>query len=254
VDFTYAGYNRLLKGFRDAGYRGVSVREAADGLTEPLLLMLRHDVEWDSRKALALAEAERANGYGATYHFRVDTNAYDLDAMHRLQDEGFDVGYHYCTLDRCQGDFERAMALFEEDIARLREAGIDVRTVTAHSNPRIKKVGYNGNVDLFDRYPGLLERNGLIDHGPCLKQHYPDYVYIADYGVRWTHAASTRKLIEKAKQEEWRAVHILAHPDYWSGSLARAVGIQVAARGLRLMRLNSVIATFRHLVNWMRRT
>ncbi len=253
MDFVHAGYNRLLMGLREAGYRGVSVREAAAGVKEPRLLISRHDVEWDSRKALALAEVERAHGYRSTYHFRVDTKAYDLGVMRDLQDEGFDVGYHYNTLDRCHGDFEKALALFEADLSRLRDAGIAVRTVTAHCNPRIKKVGYRGNGELFVRFPDLFKRNQLTDHVACLKSHYPGYPYIADYGIRWTHASTTSKLVERVVREAWSTVYLLTHPDYWSGYLVRAVAVQVAARGLRLLKLNRVIAAGRHMATSVRR-
>jgi hypothetical protein len=37
------------------------------------------------------------------------------------------VGYHFNTLDRCGGDFNKAIALFERELKMLREAEIKVK-------------------------------------------------------------------------------------------------------------------------------
>jgi hypothetical protein len=70
---------------------------------------------------------------------------FDLSIMRQLQDEGFEVGYHFNTLDRCGGDFSKAIALFERELKMLREAEIKVETVCSHGDPRVKKVGYKVN-------------------------------------------------------------------------------------------------------------
>jgi hypothetical protein len=80
----------------------------------------------------------------------VDTKAFDLSIMRQLQDEGFEVGYHFNTLDRCGGDFSKAIALFERELkmlreAEIKEAEIKVETVCSHGDPRVKKVGYKVN-------------------------------------------------------------------------------------------------------------
>lgn len=241
MDFVYAAYEKLLDAFVEAGYRSACVCEALQDAVHPPLLILRHDVEWDARKALALADMELARGLRSTFYFRVDTAAYDPAAMRFLQDEGLEVGYHFNTLDRCAGDLARAIALFEADLQRLRGAGIDVVTAKAHGDPRARKIGYEANDDVLDRDPDLLQRNGLLDYRSGLKTRYPDHQYLSDLGIRWNPQAATREVISRIETRDWPVIYMAIHPDYWSRSTVRAMGLQVAARTLRCFRLNSAI-------------
>lgn len=248
MDLVYATYCRLLDTFRKARYRSTSVREAVARKQPPPLLILRHDVEWNARRALALAEMERVRDIRSTFYFRADTDAYDLAAMRHLQERGFEVGYHFNTLDRCHGDFEAATALFEEDLRRLREAGIDVVSVKQHGNPRVKKIGYRTNGDILTRDPDLLRRNGLSDPDSCLETCYPNSFYLADTGIHWNPRLTTDEILIGIRQTRWPVIYMANHPDYWSRSAGRALGLQIAAVGLRLLRLNTVIATTRRAV------
>jgi len=105
MDFTFAAHKKLMESAANAGYQAITAREYLQGIGKPLTLILRHDVEWNPRRALAFAELEIACGFRSTFYFRVDTKAFDLSIMRQLQDEGFEVGYHFNTLDRCGGDF-----------------------------------------------------------------------------------------------------------------------------------------------------
>ena len=252
MNFVHATYYKLLDAFRKARYRSASISEAAGGRQPPPLLILRHDVEWNPRRALALAEIDRACGIRSTFYFRVDTRAYDLTAMRYLQDEGFEVGYHFNTLDRCHGDFAAATALFEEELRRLREAGIDVTSVKQHGNPRVKKVGYKANGDILTRDPDLLRRNGVSDPDSCLMTCYRNLFYLSDTGIRWNPPLATDELLTGISQTRWPVIYMANHPDYWSRSTGRAMGLQVAAVGLRLSRLNTVVMTARHAVTALR--
>lgn len=253
MDFTYATYNRLLEGILKAGYRVITVREYLQGVKQPLLLILRHDVEWSAYGALAIAKIEKAHGIRSTFYFRVDTKAFDLPTMKYLQDEGFEVGYHFNTLDRCKGDFEKAIALFEEELKRLRKAGINVETVCSHGDPRVKKVGYEVNNEIF-----LRERSELRSRCNLLGEAYLDIdfsslQYLSDVGVRWNKVSSTKELISRIARKEWPVVYILTHPDYWSRSPFRAIALQIAARGVRRFRVNQAIILGKQAVTLFRR-
>lgn len=248
MDMIHANYNRLLEAFERADYRGVTVRDAITGTAHPRLLILRHDVEWNPRRASALASIEKARGFRSSLYFRADTNAFDLSTMRDLQAQGFEIGYHYNTLDRCGGDFNKAIALFEKDLRAMREAGMQVDTVIQHGDPRVKKKGYSENGDILMKDPQLLERNGLLSVKEHLSSRFSGYFYLTDLGIRWNPAATTEELIHRAHKKTWPVIYVLTHPDYWSRTVFRAAALQLAANGLRWFRINSMIAAVRKAV------
>lgn len=104
--------------------------------------------------------------------------------MRSLQDDDFEVGYHFNTLDRCGGDFSKAIALFEKELKKLPKAGITVDTVCSHCDPRVKKVGYKVNNEIFLKDPNLRTRNGLLSEA-YLDIDFSSLQYISDTGIRW---------------------------------------------------------------------
>jgi len=72
MDFTFAAYKKLIESASDAGYQAVTVREYLQGIRRPLTLILRHDVEWNPRRALALAELEKACGFRSNSNWMVE--------------------------------------------------------------------------------------------------------------------------------------------------------------------------------------
>jgi len=245
MDFTCAAYDRLLASALDAGYRVLRVRDALTGPPASPALIIRHDVEWNIRRTLAVINVEQQRGIRSSLYFRVDTRVYDPAQMCRLQDAGFEIGYHFNTLDRCRGDFARAARTFENELFRLREAGLDVTTAIPHGDPRIRRIGYRSNADILSRDPGFLARLKLLDVGGGLAAHFPEFVYIADLGISWNGVRSAAELLAGIQLGRWPAIYLLTHPDYWSASWFRAVGMQIAACAMRGLNINRIIAGFR---------
>ena len=76
----------------------------------------------------------------------------------------------------------------------------------------------------------------------------------SDVGIRWNGGdISARELILQMKRQEWPVVYLLTHPDYWSKSFFRACGLQVAARGMRLFKLNQMVIVGKQAYNLHRR-
>jgi hypothetical protein len=249
MDFTFDSYGELLGCFLQGGYRIVTVRQAATELIDPPILVLRHDVEWSAERALSAAAIERSLDVRSTLYFRVDTKANDIAAMTRLQDDGFDIGYHYNCLDRTKGDVSQATQLFEHDVAYLRRSGIDIVTAAAHGNPRLKRVGYKANFALIRRDPDLLKRMNLWNLGDYTNHfdRYPNLSQVSDAGISWNHGQLTRKSLSSlATDKSACQVFMIVHTDYWSGSWSRSVALHVAAVGLHSFRLNAAIAWARH--------
>jgi len=215
--------------------------------------VLRHDVEWSVSRVMAIAEIEKARGVRSTMYFRADTKAFDLPAMRSLQEDGFEIGYHFNTLDRCGGDFNRAIALFEKELRELREAGIRVDTVCSHGDPRVKKIGYQVNNEIFLKDPDLLKRNELLGEA-YLNVDFSSLQSFSDVGIRWDGGGiSAKELVSRIKRQEWPVIYLLTHPDYWSKSFLRATGLQVAARGMRRFKLNRMVIVGKQALDFPRR-
>lgn len=210
-------------------------------------------MEWNVRGALDFAEMEKVYGIRSTLYFRVDTKAFDLSVMRHLQDEGFEIGYHFNTLDRCGGDFDKAIALFEQELNQLRKAGIHVETVCSHGDPRVKKIGYNVNNEIFLRAPDLRLRNHLLGEA-YLDIDFSSLQYLSDAGVRWNKSRSTKELISRIACKEWPVIYMLTHPDYWSRSPLRAMALQMAAKSVRGFRINRTIVVSKELLAFLKRS
>ena len=250
---THVAYDRLLAAISGGGYRVATVRQYLQGNWEKPLLVLRHDVEWSVSRAMAIAEIEKTRGVRSTMYFRVDTKAFDLPAMRSLQEDGFEIGYHFNTLDRCGGDFNRAIALFEKELKELREAGIKVDTVCSHGDPRVKKIGYQVNNEIFLKDPRLLKRSELLGEA-YLNVDFSSLQYLSDVGIRWNGGdISAKELFARIKRQEWPVIYLLTHPDYWSKSFLRAAGLQVATRGMRRFKLNRMVIVGKQVLDFPRR-
>lgn len=250
---TDVAYDRLLAAISGGGYRVVTVRQYLQGDWEKPLLVLRHDVEWSVSRAMAIAAIEKARGVRSTMYFCADTKAFDLPAMRSLQEDGFEIGYHFNTLDRCGGDFNRAIALFEKELRELRKAGIRVDTVCSHGDPRVKKIGYQVNNEIFLKDADLCNRNELLGEA-YLNVDFSSLQSLSDVGIRWDGGSiSAKELFFRIKRQEWTVIYLLTHPDYWSKSFLRATGLQVAARGMRRFKLNRMVIVGKQALDFPRR-
>jgi hypothetical protein len=253
LDFTLKAYLSFLLAIVESGYRVITVRDyLTSGQPSPFVI-LRHDVEWSPRRARDIADAELRLGLRSTFYFRANTRAYDIPLMLQLQNDGFEIGYHYDTLDRCNGDFDKAIALFEEELARFRLAGVSVQTVCSHGNPRVRKRGYQANYDIFLKDEGLKRRVGILGEA-YLDLDFSAVKYLSDAGIRWNVGLTTRQIEALIRTKEQPAFYILVHPDYWSRSWIRALALKCAARGIKIFRINNIIAAIREYSSILSRT
>jgi hypothetical protein len=252
MNYVYERYRELVTTFVARGYRVVTVREAAVAPVETPFVILRHDVEWSALRAARVAEIEEELGVASTFYFRADTKAFDLDIMTSLQTRGFEVGYHYNTLDRARGHVEAARELFERDVAAWRGAGIALSTAAPHGDPTIRRVGYSFNSDLTTRVPTLLDRAGLLDTG-AHGTHFPlqgTVFPVSDANMRWNRGAIAWPFFSRvARERSIECLLILTHADYWSASKWRALPLHMAATGMRALRLRSNAVRFRNIIH-----
>jgi hypothetical protein len=204
-----------------AGYLGLSAESRPQSF-----VLLRHDVESSAGKALAMGEIERRHGLAATYFFRVKRSVFRPEAMRALTAMGHEIGYHYETLGRCLGRIDAALALFGNELQRLRQHA-DVRVASMHGAPLLPW----DNRDIWSK--ARPQDFGLL--GEAYRDlDYKSVSYFSDTGRTWhprrhnirDHAPappgaivdSTEDLIGLIGSRRLPRLCLLVHPDRWAAT------------------------------------
>ncbi len=143
-------------------------------------LILRLDVDYRERHALYMARIAERYDLRGTFYFR---RGFDLETMRAVAALEHEVGYHFETLDTCQGDFDQAEALLLDHLTELRAAGLTIRTVAAHGSTPTAPT-YVRNLDLFAKRPDLFERAGLLGE-TTLSFNFAKVTYLSDATWTW---------------------------------------------------------------------
>jgi hypothetical protein len=156
----------LLEGALAHGYRPLTLSAFADGATgarrsDGRVLLLRHDVDTDVRRARRMWHVERQLGIVGSWFFRRRT--WDVGFMRELAAAGCDVGYHYEELatvikERGAASPHEARALLDVARARLRasvprlraDSGLALEVFAAHGDFANRAVGVSNVELLFD--------------------------------------------------------------------------------------------------------
>jgi hypothetical protein len=237
---THDEYRTFLTAFLEGGYRILTIHDAVTARVDEPFVILRHDIERSVARVATLADIEEELGVRSTLYVRTDTRAYRPSVLARLQSRGFEIGYHYNTLDRADGDLDRAAEMFVTDLARLRTDGLEIRSATAHGDPWKKRSTYTWNWELLQRRPELAE--GLDDIGPWglrfpLQERILNF---SDANLQWNRGEVTRRfLVGVGRRCSIPRLYLLIHSDYWSSGRTRALGLTTAAGALRFARLGS---------------
>jgi hypothetical protein len=143
-------YRSLLQTAIGHGYELVSVErfiEDPSVRAQPLVLILRHDVDQHPRSALPLAECERRVGARSTWYVRWRTA--DPDVIAQLRGHGGDIGFHYETLTRRLLELggpdgaddptllDSCRTELRSEITSFRELFGPLRSVAAHGDSRV---------------------------------------------------------------------------------------------------------------------
>jgi hypothetical protein len=247
-----ASYDRLLANLRAT----VTISEFADAPQQAGLCALRHDVDHDLDAALDMAHREWRAGLRASYYLLPTARYWNDDARFaekclQLADYGHEIGLHVnCFAQWAAGELDDPAAVLEQRLQRLRETGVQVRSVAAHGDARCYRhdiSNYWGFAELrpadpaaeedgrtaegpYDstgarrlRYPAcdtLIRADGerlalwsvsMRAHGlDSHAWHTPFDSYFTDTGGDWTRTPSP---LEAARgSQRWQ---VLVHPEYW---------------------------------------
>lgn len=228
---TLAEYGRLLAALRGRGYRFAPVRACFEASAAPPVVYVRHDVDRNTGRALAMARLEDGLDVRATYYFRCDARArFPADAIRRVADLGHEVGFHYETAARVSGGWEPCKQRFAEELAALRQLA-DVATATFHGRPTARVTGLGGGSTDYLREVGLLG-------DPSIDLDYTGMLYVTDTGGRFGSAYnlrdkvrgrnleaphSPRSLAERLDPDQEPRVLLNCHPERWPATAAGRV-------------------------------
>jgi hypothetical protein len=250
--FLHHRYAHLLDRLADVSrFQVVPLREFRAAPSDRVVIGLRHDVDDRLPSALDLARLEHAYGLRATY-FILHTAPYYgkvkwrhaahdetlVPRLRQFQDLGHEVGWHndLVTL-QCVYDID-PRAYLAEELAWLRDQGIDVVGSASHGSYWCHALGFDNRyffTDLSVLTPGfpnteVIEVSGRpvriakgrhaefgfeYDASSLDNNHYfSDGLFDSD-GLRWHPDA-----LDLDQFEPGDKVILLIHPNYWDGSLA----------------------------------
>ena len=169
-------------------------------------VFIRHDVDISLPRVLKMVEIEKEMGIVSTYFFRMHAERYSFEEaipiIKKLHSDGFGIGLHYDMVTYTKGNNEKALALFQEDLARLREVA-PVHFVCAHGGRKYRNRNIWADIDhetlqIYSVYD--LERD----------------MYISDAGGKSLIDSQGRHILKKIEEAQpGQIVQVLIHPDWW---------------------------------------
>jgi peptidoglycan/xylan/chitin deacetylase (PgdA/CDA1 family) len=222
---TFSAYEKLIEALLTQGYRTSTVYNYIKQKPGKNIVILRHDVDVDPHHALQMAKLEKNLGVNSTFYFRYIPKVFNKSVIKSISDMGFEVGYHYETLDRSYGNFPKAVKLFRDELQDFRKI-VHVKTVCAHGNV-VRNKHYNGsNYDIFKFDTNLLYECNLSAEA-YLNMSCPSLVYISDSIGYSNSYKSVEDLIEKIKlNEKAPSYYILSHPFLWANGIVNSLQIR----------------------------
>ena len=228
MDFTLKKYKQLLNTLQRNAYPIYRVTDFLDAHNEhDKLIILRHDVDKRPDNALAMAELESRFGIQSTYYFRTIETVFKRDVIEKINKMGHEVGYHYEVLARSNGDFKKAIELFEKEIQQLREI-VPVETICMHGSPLSKW----RDKDLWERYNF---EDYDIKGDAFTSVDFGEISYFTDTGRRWDgdkfnirdrvgsgqlwQVRTTDELILLFERGEVKRAMINVHPQRWNDNI-----------------------------------
>ncbi len=199
-DFTLIKYKELLtcflkKGYRFLAYEDIFTKPAADKY-----IILRHDVDDLPLQSLLKARIEKELNIRSTYYFRIVKESNQPEIIREIAELGHEIGYHYEDLSLSNGDFTKAIKLFENNLNYFRTY-YPVKTICMHGSP----ASVWDNKMLWRDYN--YKNYGILGE-PYFDIDFSTTLYITDTGRRWDgNKVSVRDKVKNAFQHAFHFKH-----------------------------------------------
>lgn len=171
-----------------SGYAPMTVQDYLEARDLPSrLVVMRHDVDTTPKNEPKMALIENGFGIRATYYFRYKRGVFRPDVMRQIAGMGHEIGYHYEVLDKAKGDGEKAIDLFNHELALFREV-VDVNTISMHGNPLTKW----DNRDLWRKYEYDFKDSAIVGEAYL---SFRNILYLSDTGRTWSPKYKVKDLL-----------------------------------------------------------
>lgn len=246
VDFTLNTYEKLLHQIRKANYQSRTMQEflQTPQNSDDKIIVLRHDVDRRPQNALRMAQLEEKLNFKSTYYFRHMPHTFKADKILEIASMNHEIGYHYETLAKARGNYEKAYQIFTDELEDFRNL-YHVRTACMHGRPLSKW----DNRDLWKQFD--YHSLGIIGE-PYLSINYQEVLYITDTGRRWdgqkynlrdkVDSSNNQPLIKTTAElstflkNNSRPIILQTHPERWAYSLPNflvSYGSDLAANAIK---------------------
>lgn len=176
IDFTLNQFITLLNTLKEKNFLFKTFSDYL-GNPENNSIILRHDVDRLPLNSLRTAQIENDLGIKGTYYFRVVPESFDVGIISKIASLEHEIGYHYETMDTCNGDIDKAYEEFSYNLKKLREI-VQISTICMHGSP----LSSYDNRDIWKKY----QYADLGIHGePYLDLDFNKIAYYTDTGRRW---------------------------------------------------------------------
>jgi len=226
-DFTHNIYKELLKSLKEKNYQFITANEYATSKynkNRPFVIM-RHDVDRRPKNSLKMAKIENSMEVKATYYFRDTPQTLKPKIIKEMVNLGVEIGYHYESLAKTNGNYEKAIKDFRKNLYRLREL-YPIKTIAMHGRPTSK---WDSRL-LWDKYD--YKEYGIIFE-PYFDIDFQEVLYITDAGRAWDNDsinlrdkvtsdfnfkfANTAQIISDINSETLpKKILINIHPEHWA--------------------------------------
>ena len=176
MDFTVKKYIELLDALIEQGYNFQTFDEFLKA-PQDKSIVLRHDVDLLPYNSLAFAKIQNERNIKGVYYFRAVPESWDENVIKQIASLGHEIGYHYENLTTCNGDLEKGIIDFKNNLSALRKI-VPVKTICMHGSPMSK-------YDSKD----LWKKNSYSDFGitgePYFDVDFRKVFYLTDTGRKW---------------------------------------------------------------------
>ena len=227
LDFTMDKYQQLCHGILKK-YKVYTVSGYLLTKPEGNIAIIRHDVDRKIKNSLYMAEREHEMGIKSSYYFRYPST-FNSDIIQQIRDLGHEIGYHYEVLSKTNGDYKKAIAIFQSELEEFRKI-CPIDTICMHGSP-LSKYDNRNLWDVYDYHTYGIRGEAFLS----FEQKNEGIHYLTDTGRTWSgkHSLRDKMRIESGKEnsisldttddliiwlgeESGEKLYLTIHPERWS--------------------------------------
>jgi hypothetical protein len=193
MDFKIEQYKKILQALQQRGFFFQTFTEFLNDSKQKTII-LRYDVDLLPKNSLYFAKIQAEMGIKSSYYFRAVPESWDEKIIKEIANLGHEIGYHYECLTTTDGDIEKGIKDFENNLNALRKLA-PVSTICMHGSPRSP---YDSK-DLWKKYN--YKDYGIIGE-PYFDIDFSKVFYLTDTGRRWD-GWKTSVRDKVPQQEKW---------------------------------------------------